>query len=35
MQVIKRDGRVADFNEERIIGAITKAMSQTTRRGGY
>ena len=29
MQVIKRDGRVVDFNKERIIDAITKAMSQT------
>ena len=29
MQVIKRDGRVADFNLERIIKAITLAMSQT------
>lgn len=29
MQVIKRDGRVADFNVERIIKAITLAMSQT------
>lgn len=29
MQVIKRDGRVTDFNEERIIKAITLAMSNT------
>ena len=29
MQVIKRDGRVVDFNKERIIKAITLAMSQT------
>lgn len=29
MQVIKRDGRVADFNKERIVKAITLAMSQT------
>ena len=29
MQVIKRDGRVSDFNEERIIKAITLAMSNT------
>ena len=29
MQVIKRDGRVADFNIERIVKAITLAMSQT------
>ena len=29
MQVIKRDGRVADFNVERIVKAITLAMSQT------
>ena len=29
MQVIKRDGRVADFNLERIVKAITLAMSQT------
>ena len=30
MQVIKRDGRVAEFNPERIIKAVTLAMSQTT-----
>ena len=30
MQVIKRDGRVTDFNEERIIRAITLAMSNTS-----
>ncbi len=30
MQVIKRDGRVVNFNEERIINAITMAMAQTT-----
>ncbi len=30
MQVIKRDGRVTDFNEERIVKAITLAMSHTT-----
>ncbi len=29
MQVIKRDGRVVEFNKERIIKAITLAMSQT------
>lgn len=29
MQVIKRDGRVVEFNPERIINAITKAMAQT------
>ena len=29
MKVIKRDGRVADFNVERIVKAITLAMSQT------
>ena len=29
MQVIKRDGRVADFNQERIFKAITLAMSHT------
>ena len=29
MQVIKRDGRVAEFNPERIIKAVTLAMSQT------
>ena len=28
MQVIKRDGRVVEFNKERIIKAITLAMSQ-------
>ena len=30
MQVIKRDGRITDFNEERIIKAITMAMASTT-----
>ena len=30
MKVIKRDGRVTEFNEERIIKAITLAMSHTT-----
>lgn len=30
MQVIKRDGRVVDFNSERIVDAVTKAMAQTT-----
>lgn len=29
MQVIKRDGRIAEFNEERIMKAITLAMSHT------
>ena len=29
MQVIKRDGRIMEFNKERIVDAITKAMSQT------
>ena len=29
MQVIKRDGRIMEFNKERIIDAITKAMAQT------
>ena len=29
MQVVKRDGRVAEFNSERIIKAVTLAMSQT------
>lgn len=29
MQVIKRDGRIADFNGERIVKAITLAMAQT------
>ncbi len=29
MQVIKRDGRVVEFNSERIVKAITLAMSQT------
>ncbi len=29
MQVIKRDGRVVEFNPERIIKAVTLAMSQT------
>jgi len=30
MQVIKRDGRITEFNEERIIKAITLAMSHTS-----
>jgi anaerobic ribonucleoside-triphosphate reductase len=30
MQVIKRDGRVAEFNPERIVKAITLAMSHTS-----
>ena len=30
MQVIKRDGRVVEFNPERIINAVTMAMAQTT-----
>ncbi len=30
MQVIKRDGRLDDFNSERIVKAITLAMSQTS-----
>lgn len=30
MQVIKRDGRVVEFNPERIVKAITLAMSQTS-----
>ena len=30
MKVIKRDGRLMDFNKERIVDAITKAMSQTS-----
>ncbi len=29
MQIIKRDGRVVEFNKERIVNAITKAMIQT------
>ena len=29
MQVIKRDGRVVEFNPERIVKAISKAMAQT------
>jgi len=29
MQVVKRDGRLMEFNKERIVNAITKAMSQT------
>ena len=29
MQVIKRDGRVKEFNKERIVDAITKSMAQT------
>ncbi len=29
MQVIKRDGRVMEFNKERIVDAVTRAMAQT------
>ena len=29
MQVIKRDGRVVEFNLERIVKAVTLAMAQT------
>ena len=29
MQVIKRDGRVVEFNPERIVKAVVKAMAQT------
>lgn len=29
MQVIKRDGRLDDFNSERIVKAISLAMGQT------
>ena len=29
MQVVKRDGRLMEFNKERIVDAVTKAMSQT------
>lgn len=29
MQVIKRDGRVMEFNKERIIDAVIKSMAQT------
>lgn len=29
MQVIKRDGRLVDFNKERIVKAVTLAMAQT------
>ena len=29
MQVIKRDGRVMEFNRERIVDAVSKAMAQT------
>ena len=29
MQVVKRDGRLMDFNKERIVNAVTKSMSQT------
>lgn len=32
MQVIKRDGRITDFNPERIVKAISLAMSNTPRR---
>ena len=30
MQVIKRDGRLVEFNKERIVKAITLAMAQTS-----
>jgi len=30
MQVVKRDGRVMEFNKERIVNAIVKAMKQTS-----
>ena len=30
MQVIKRDGRLVEFNKSRIVNAITKSMAQTT-----
>ena len=30
MQVIKRDGRIVDFNKERVVKVITLAMAQTT-----
>lgn len=29
MQVIKRDGRLVEFNQSRIVNAITKSMAQT------
>ena len=29
MQVVKRDGRIVDFDKTRIKNAITKAMSET------
>jgi len=29
MQVVKRDGRLVDFQKERIVEAISKAMSHT------
>ena len=29
MQVVKRDGRMAEYNRERIIKAISLAMMQT------
>jgi ribonucleoside-diphosphate reductase alpha chain len=29
MQIIKRDGRYVEFNEEKIVSAICKAMSET------
>ena len=29
MQVIKRDGRLVEFNPERIVKAVTLAMSHT------
>ena len=30
MQIIKRDGRITEFDEQRIIKAITLAMSHTS-----
>ena len=30
MQVTKRDGRIMEFNKERIVNAIVKAMMQTS-----
>ena len=29
MQIVKRDGRLMEFNRERIVDAVSKAMSQT------
>lgn len=29
MQIVKRDGRLMEFNKERIVDAVSKAMSQT------